>query len=68
MILGLELRFPIPLYDLKEEEGKDISFYREQNIDEEFIQKAFRTPHKDIWFPRPDQLLNAGVVHVIMDQ
>jgi len=65
---GLDLRFPIPLYDLEEEEGKDISFYREQNIDEEFIQKAFHTPHKEIWFPRSEQLLKAGVVHVIMDQ
>ncbi len=63
---GLELRFPIPLFDLKGEQEKDISFYRQQKIAEEFLTRVFNSPHKDIWFPNHNELLEAGVIHHIV--
>ncbi len=63
----LELWYPIPLFDLKGEQDKEISFYRDQNIDEKFLNQAFKTRHQDIWFPDHNTLLAAGVVHDIVD-
>lgn len=65
---ALELRFPIPLYDLKGEQEKDLTFYRQQKISETFLSRIFESPHDKIWFPDPSELLAAGVVHHIVDQ
>jgi len=65
---GLELWYPIPLFNLKEEQQKEISFYRQQNIAESFLSKVFRSKHEDIWFPDHNKLLDAGVVHHIITE
>jgi hypothetical protein len=64
---GLELWYPIPLFNLKEEQQKELAFYRLQNIDEDFLKRAFSSPHKDIWYPPHDELVKAGIVHQITD-
>jgi len=65
---SLELWYPIPLFDLKEEQEKDVSFYRQQSISENFLTKIFTSEHEDIWFPDHKELLEAGVVHNIVDE
>ncbi len=62
---ALELRFPLPLFDLKGEQEKDLAFYRRQKISESFLSRIFKTPHEKIWFPDSRELLAAGVVHYI---
>jgi len=65
---SLELWYPIPLFDLKQEQEKDVSFYRQQNISENFLTKVFTAAHQDIWFPDYKELLEAGVIHHIVDK
>ena len=65
---SLELWYPIPLFDLKEEQEKEVSFYRQQNISENFLTKVFTSAHQDIWFPDHKELLEAGVIHHIVDK
>ncbi|MBT6096103.1 MAG: hypothetical protein HOH04_14560 [Rhodospirillaceae bacterium] len=65
---GLEQRYVMPRMDLEQEQKKDISFYRQQSIAEDFLTKAFKAQHRDIWFPSVTALLDAGVVHKIVDE
>ncbi|MBT3536063.1 MAG: hypothetical protein HN478_19425 [Rhodospirillaceae bacterium] len=65
---GLELRFPIPLYDLKGEQEKEIEFYRQQGIAEPFLNEVFDASHEEIWYPTQKELLGAGIVHKIIDE
>jgi hypothetical protein len=65
---GLELRFPIPLYDLKGEQEEEIEFYRQQGIAEHFLNSVFNSSHKEIWYPTQRELLGAGIVHKIIDE
>lgn len=63
----LELDKPTPLYDLKGEQEKEVRFYREQGISEEFLRQVFLTPASGIWFPGKEELLEAGVVDEVME-
>ncbi len=65
---GLEQRYVMPRMDLEGEQEKDISFYRQQHISEDFLARAFKALHTDIWFPSATELLQAGVVHKIVDE
>jgi hypothetical protein len=65
---GLELRFPIPLYDLEGEQKKDIEFFRRQGISEHFLNSVFDSSHEEIWYPSHTELLDAGIVHRIVDE
>ena len=55
-------------YDLKVEQKKDLSLYRAKNIDKEFLKKAFETPHDRMWFPSSQTLIDAGVIHAVVDE
>lgn len=43
-------------------------YYREAGFDEAFIARAVATPSTDLWVPSHDVLLQAGVVHEILQQ
>ncbi len=62
----LELEFPTPLYDLKGEQEKEITFYRGQGIAEGFLAQVFNEPHSGIWFPEREELIEAGVVDEVV--
>ena len=51
--------------DPRAEQDKDRAFFGEQGIAGEFLSRIFDTPHQEIWFPDPQELLDAGVVHRI---
>lgn len=59
----LDLEFPVPLYDIKGEQDKEVTFYRQQGVSNSFLKQVFNTPYSDIWFPGLPELLEAGVVH-----
>ncbi|MBT5082433.1 MAG: hypothetical protein HOK21_08095 [Rhodospirillaceae bacterium] len=65
---GIDLRFPLPLYDLEAEQEKEIRFYRLQGISEDFLGRVFKSSHQEIWFPTHKELLNAGVIHDIVEE
>jgi len=54
-----------PLIDVAAEQEKDRAFYRSQGVDPAFLVRIFDAPHDSIWYPEPDELLRAGVVHRI---
>jgi len=49
-------------YNLADEQAKDLDFFRQQGVNENFLQSIFITAHDDLHFPTPAQLLKAGFV------
>lgn len=47
---------------LADEEAKDLAFFRQQGVDENFLKTIFVTAHEDLHFPTPAELLEAGFV------
>jgi len=52
-----------PKFDIEVEQARDIHFFREQGIAEEFLRKMFAHPPEDMWWPSGEELLRAGFVH-----
>ncbi len=50
-----------------EEQEKDKTFFLRQGLHEDFITRAFATPHEDMWHPDARHLLSADVVHRIIE-
>ncbi len=55
----------------KEEQDKmtyqQKQYYLKKGINKKFVDKAFSTPHNDMWVPSHYELLEAGVVHKVVD-
>jgi len=49
------------------ETEKDRTFLLSAGVDSSFVQKAFSTPHHDMWMPPKSELLKAGVITEISD-
>jgi ATP-dependent protease ClpP protease subunit len=43
-------------------------YYRQAGFDEAFIERALTTPSTDLWVPPHDALVQAGVVHEVLQQ
>ncbi len=63
----IDLDYPVPLYDIKGQQEKEITFYRSQGIAESFLEQVFLTPHTGIWFPEAAELMEAGVVDGVVE-
>jgi len=63
----MDADYPVFLVDEEAEMRKDLDFYAAQGIAPAFRDKVFVTPHDRLWFPSPDELLAAGVVHRIAE-
>ncbi len=61
----LSANLPLPFLDIEKEQEKDRLFYQSQGIGKTFLERVFDASHADIWFPSPEVLLAAGVVHRI---
>ena len=55
------------LVDMKDEQAKDLLIFQQQGIKSEFLYKLFNTHHDDLWYPTVDEMLNAGVIHGIVN-
>jgi hypothetical protein len=64
----LELEFPVPLYDIKGEQEKEITFYRQQGIADAFLEEVFLAPSSGIWFPEVEVLIASGVVDSVVEE
>ena len=62
----LDAQLQHPFVNLGEEQDKDRSFYRSQNISNDFLNRIFDEPHTGLWQPDHATLLKAGVVHKIL--
>lgn len=48
--------------DPAHEQASDQALFRGQPVSEAFLDRVAATPHSGMWFPSPQQLLDAGVV------
>ena len=55
------------LVDMEEEQAKDLLIFQQQGIKSEFLDKLFNTHHDDLWYPTVDEMLDAGVIHGIVN-
>jgi hypothetical protein len=55
-------------YDLDIEQKKDLEIYRTKNINDEFLKRAFETPSGGMWYPDAQTLIDAGVIHAVVDE
>ena len=63
----LDARNVLPYLDLEKEQQKDIVYFRQRGIGAGFLEKIFDTPHGAIWKPSQQELLDAGVVDVVIE-
>ncbi len=55
------------LVDMKDEQAKDWLFFQQQGIKRKFLDKLFNTHPEDLWYPTVDEMLDAGVIHGIIN-
>ena len=53
--------------DMKDEQAKDLLIFQHQGIKSEFLSKLFDTHHDDLWYPTIDEMLEASVIHGIVN-
>jgi len=55
------------LADMEAEQAKDLLIFQQQGIKSGFLDKLFYTHHDDLWYPTVDEMLDAGVIHGIVN-
>ena len=65
---GLDADYQVPFLDIEDEQETDRAFFEAQGIDKAFLDKIFEASQSDLWIPRKEELLDAGVVHRIEDR
>ena len=55
------------LIDIEEEQAKDLLLFQQQGVKSEFLDRIFYTDHDDLWYPTVDEMLDAGVIHGIVN-
>lgn len=53
--------------DMKEEQAKDLLLFRQQGVKSEFLERLFETSSDDLWYPTIDEMLDAGVIHGVVN-
>jgi len=54
-------------YDTESEQEKDAALFIEQGVLSEFTQRMFDVESQGMWYPSIDTLLDAGVIHKLVD-
>jgi len=55
-------------FDPAEEQQRDLLLFEERGVAPDFLQKMFQQTADGIWFPPPELLIEAGVVHSWLNQ
>jgi len=53
--------------DMTSEQKKDLMIYQRRDISQDFIDKIFKAKQDDLWYPTVDEMLDAGVVHEVVN-
>lgn len=61
-----EFEGSIPI-DMATEQEFDLAIYRQKGISESFLKRLFRTDKDDMWYPTIPELMEAGVVHGVVE-
>lgn len=62
---GLGGRMNRLFLDPLDEQAKDMAVFRRHFVAEPFLARIDATPHSEMWFPEPSELLAAGVVNAL---
>jgi ATP-dependent protease ClpP protease subunit len=54
------------LVEMEDEQAKDLLIFQQQGIKGEFLDKLFIARNQDFWYPTIDEMLDAGVIHGII--
>jgi hypothetical protein len=53
--------------DMKKEQEADLRIFQKQGVKSDFMNKLFKTPHDDLWYPSVEELMDSGVIHGIVN-
>lgn len=56
-----------PSVDLNSEQKKDLKIFQRRDINQDFIDRIFKAEQDDLWYPTVDEMLNAGVIHEVIN-
>lgn len=56
-----------PYVDMTSEQQKDIIIFQRQGINKDFIDKIFGAEKDDLWYPTIDEMIDAGVIHGVVN-
>ncbi len=59
---AFETSKPLP-FNLQDEQQKEVKFYLNRGVRQEFVDKIFSLPCSQLWQPDNDELLQSGLVH-----
>lgn len=59
---GYRLISTVATLDISEEESRDAAFFARSGVSGTFTQRAFATPHSEMWIPSQQTLKHAGVL------
>ena len=59
---GLDFKQLMPGAELDKERLRDMRFYQQQRISEDFLNRYFRDDRRTLWYPHRNELLAAGFI------
>lgn len=59
---GLDFKQLMPGVELDKERLRDMRFYQQQRISEEFLNRYFREDRRTLWYPHKNELMAAGFI------
>ncbi len=57
----------IPYFDISAEQNKDLALFKSQGVKQTFLDKVFDQTPNNIWFPPQQDLIDAGVIHELLN-
>ncbi len=52
----------LPQFDIAAEQDRDLAFFVQQGVTEDFARRIHDSPNRSIWFPTRDEMLRANVL------
>ncbi len=64
---GLEAQYRLPFVDVAGEQEVDRGTFEARSVRKDFVEKIFEAPHEGLWIPSSGELVEAGVVHAVLN-
>lgn len=59
---------PRTLHNIDEEQQRDVALFKQYGVKPEFLTKIFQAPPEQMWYPTPQELLQANVIHHLKEK
>jgi hypothetical protein len=57
----------LPYLDIHSEQDKDLTLFKSKGVEQTFLDKVFDQTHNKMWFPAQQDLIDAGVIHELLE-